>query len=109
MLNARVEVSWVSCLQKLPATPSSNQERWSKEATAKAVWQGWGLQGFWEDGERWGHLCEPGVSTRPNSLQAGPWSSAVGLLRGPWPALALLGGPKLFIFDSQLPPVVQPE
>lgn len=52
MLNARVEVSWVSCLQKLPATPSSNQERWSKEATAKAVWQGWGLQGFWEDGER---------------------------------------------------------
>lgn len=72
MLNARVGVSWVECLQKLPMTPGSNQETWGREATAKAIWQGSGLQRFWEDGERWGYLCGPGVWTEHGCLQVGP-------------------------------------
>lgn len=31
-----------------------------------------GMQAFQEDGERWGRLCGPGVSTGRGSLQAGP-------------------------------------
>lgn len=32
-------VSWVACLQKLPMTPSSNQERWGREATTRPPYE----------------------------------------------------------------------